>query len=483
MHELNSAPVQMDREHDIRNRLLGATAAVAMAIGVAACGSGQVKKASHEGPATIPAANTANTVEGSCGVPENFSVMRMNKVYGSPESAFPSLQVEVNGQLKLMNTQQAAQQINKQLAEDPRALGLFSAFFIDTRNKLQEPDAGTLSRAEEFMSMFNSNPNGNATKQFLDTSCNLVGTELTETNSFAVTKDQATEIQAVHNSDGSITYKTAKVTTTGTLDGYTVGFNDNNPDLSSSEKAILRKLSDLILITPKGTIVINELIGPGSFTVVTNSKNTTKAKVVPSAHHNHVLVLPKESNQTHVSSANTSSNNSSKTSSSPSNTASRPSNQPSHNGHSGQSGSGSHAPSQAHGQTPENQHNGESTSPKGTGPKGTGKESKPGNGKSPGGGSHTGTTPEGTTSTPTGTTSTPEGTTPTPTGTTPTETTPTSTTPTETTPTSTTPTETTPTTTTPTTTTPTTTTPTTTTPTTTTPTKGPAPCDPSIASC
>ncbi len=245
------------------------------ALGVAGCGSStQVRTVTAAREASATTLNQANT---DCGEALNLSANRADTTYGSPDSLFPTLDTQHAGQEKLFPVDQAKASIKEQLANDERALGVFTAFFMETRTNEQLPDAATMSRAQQLIETYTNNKELAA--QDADKACQAVDF-LVPTTTFAVTKGQAVEIVTKRDAHGRVvSIETQMVNATENLSGFELGFNDDNASLSPAQKAIYAKLSGLMLITADGKIVINQLIGPGSFRVAQNT-NKTPATVV-----------------------------------------------------------------------------------------------------------------------------------------------------------------------------------------------------------
>lgn len=392
-------------------RVIAGTLAIAAGAGGAAILAEQAAQTQVQNVTIENSANNAliASTESACGQPLDLNAEVANdlKNVGGPNSLFPSLQTTENdGTTKLVPLQQAKDAIKAQLLGDSRVLGIFTAFFVETRKAQQEPDTATLGRAEELTTFFQNNPA--AAAEAASYACTQVQDYLVKQESFAVTKDQAVFLQARHNGNNIDRIGFTKVNTTGLLQGFELAGDYDDPQLEQQDPAAIpieQKLQKLMLFTGDGQIAINELIN-GAFDVVQNGAPNVPAHL-ELRHGKVVLVSPKILPTLHLSSGNANS--------------------------SGGATGGEHGV----GTVPEDE-SGTSTGPK------TG--TKPGPKKSPQGGTttSTGTTPSRTTTTPRRTTTTTPGrttpTTPTRTTTTPTRTTTTVvTTPTSTTTTATTP--------------------------------------------
>jgi hypothetical protein len=261
-------PVQA-HERDWRRAI---TAVALVGLGATACSGG-----SHE---ATPAASAtpspeATAAANACGEADTSADWADTK-YGTPESLFPNLfSVDNNGHDKLFSKDKTSEILVDQLTHDVRALAVTYAFFIDTRNRQQFPDTGTLGRAEKLLTNFQTD--STTLLDALSKTCAAFGPQfLKHTDSFAVTRGQAMVVEPNRDSKtGKIVGftsaeadKVLKLTaenTTESLSGWQVDYNHDDPTLSKDDKALFEKLSNLILITDDGRIVINETYGPSSF--------------------------------------------------------------------------------------------------------------------------------------------------------------------------------------------------------------------------
>ena len=258
--------------HEITIRWKQATALAAGILLTAACSGGS------EARLTPPTTGTTTSAEltaasRACGETIDTSANSANKNYGSPESIFPSLnkKADKSGQESLLATDKASVAIREQLTHDNRALGIFSAYFLETRKTQQLPSTGTLGRANELIKAYGTNPA--LTEQALTDACNSLAFLKPETK-FAVTRGQAMAVETVRGADGNITgFKTETINATENLSGFILDFNRDakNTDV---QKAIYDKLSKLILITADGKVVVNQTFGPSSFEVTQNAPQT-----------------------------------------------------------------------------------------------------------------------------------------------------------------------------------------------------------------
>jgi hypothetical protein len=261
-------------DYEINNRMRITALVACGAFALASCSSG-AKEALTASTASSTAAVSVELAAASqaCGETIDTSANSANKHYGSPESIFPSLEVtNKTGQAALLPTTKAAVAVREQLTHDNRALGIFSAYLLETRKTQQLPTTGTLDRAKELIKTYGANPT--LAEQALTDSCNSLAFLKPETK-FGVTRGQAMAVETVRDAQGNIIgFKTETINATENLKGFVLDYNHDDKSLTDVQKAIYDKLSKLILITADGKIVINETFGPSSFDVTQNAPQT-----------------------------------------------------------------------------------------------------------------------------------------------------------------------------------------------------------------
>lgn len=376
---LQHGPVQVQEavsaEHYGRKFLTGlGILAAGAGVGIVAHGGSESVNPFH---AQAASADTLAQGQANCGGTLTLEEHRADRVVGSPESLFPSLsrQMTSGGQEVLDSTANAKLKIRNQLATDDRVLAVFKAFFMDTRDARQLPDTATLERANKYIELYKNNKDKAA--QDAAAACQLVEF-LKPVRNFAVTRGQATEIQADHAGGHLTRIHTETINSTRSYEGFSVGDNYDDGHLTEDDIHLRKKLADLMVISIDGTIVVNQIIGPGSFKIE-NNKNNTPATIRLHGKMTPVEITPSG----HIIRASTGAQQQSRGGGSSNASAN---NNVSHTGGGGAAGSGHGKAVGPHGQTPENLQNGPLTGPHGAGPStpGGAPEATPGVGQTPG---------------------------------------------------------------------------------------------------
>jgi hypothetical protein len=175
-------------------------------LGLAACGEApttQVKTTAQEAAAT-------QAVDQECGVKPNLNALRANSEFGSPESLFPSLQTvdKKTGKTVLVTPEAASGNLQAQLASDYRVLAVWTAFVTDAREKQQQPDTGTLPRAQKLMEIYQSGTPGGKlqAEQDLAKACAAADALfLKPTDHFGVAKGQTYAVQTERANGHAVT--------------------------------------------------------------------------------------------------------------------------------------------------------------------------------------------------------------------------------------------------------------------------------------
>ncbi len=239
---------------------------------------------SHSKDAAPAVTTTTSTAD--CDVTPDFGVQSANTQFGTSDSAFPALYtVGPNGNHNLLPTDQAQTKIKDQLATDDRVLGYFTAFVTQPRNPQTPslPNARTFDQAKTIIKGYETNPD-NRTND-LAAACAAVDFIKPVTN-FPVLSNQAEEIAFNHNNQPTMTgVNMQTISSNEVLQGYEVGYNPDNSALTSQEQAVLQQEQTLFLITADGRMIIDKIVGPGSFQI---AHNQNKAPVTPEKGTNQV---------------------------------------------------------------------------------------------------------------------------------------------------------------------------------------------------
>jgi hypothetical protein len=244
-------------------------------------------------PEVTPAtAEDMHQVSVNCNTGMELSNHWADTKFGAPESMFPALSTDKENHTQLFTKEKASETLKEQMANDDRVLAVFYTFFIETREKEQLPDAGTLGRAQTLEESYRTNKDLAA--KHLAQACEAVTPELlVPTKSFAVTKGQAMEVQTDrdHQTGHVNGFHSEKVPTTNNLEGFQVSFVEDDATLTAEQKSIFRKLQSLLLVTKKGTIVTNLVFGESSIKV-DQHKNVTPATIRKGNRVIHVNIMP-----------------------------------------------------------------------------------------------------------------------------------------------------------------------------------------------
>lgn len=245
---------------------------LAVGLGAAACSSSHEAQPAGASSTPSPEATAAANACGEADTSADWADTR----YGTPESLFPNLfTVDAKGHDKPFSADKTSQILTGQVTHDVRALAVTYAFFVDTRNRQQLPDTGTLGQAEKFLTNFQTD--STTLLDALSKTCAAFGPQfLKHTDTFAVTRGQAMvvepnrdtktgKIAGFTSANADKLLKLTSENTTENLSGWQVDYNHDDPTLSPADKALFEKLSNLILITDDGRIVVNETYGPSSF--------------------------------------------------------------------------------------------------------------------------------------------------------------------------------------------------------------------------
>ena len=255
-------------------------------------GAGALAACSNDGGESTPHASIETTlvaspetlqgVEAACGTALNLEANSANTTYAGPEALLPSLAtVESDGKQNLFTAAGASNTLQMQVATDARVLATLQAVFIETRSERQLPGAQTITRIGDLVNTYKTNSQA-AANAAIEVCAALDETFMIPTSDFAVTKGQATEFITVRDESGKIVeIKTQTIQNTASLEGFTVGFNLDDSNLTDEQISLFKKLLSLALITKDGTVVINQTIGEGSITVE-DFKDKTTAQPNPS---------------------------------------------------------------------------------------------------------------------------------------------------------------------------------------------------------
>jgi hypothetical protein len=214
--------------------------------------------------------------------------------YVKPEGFLPGLTETKEGKEQLITDADAKDKIRQQICGDTRALATLDAV-LELRERKQLPDQDLLGRIEKLIELYNTNDDAavRAERRVFESL-----EFLTAEPNFAVTKGQATEIQAVRDEDNKMTgMKAVTVNTTGTFQGFIIEFNRDDAVLSSADIALLDKLSMLVLIEKDGTVVINNLALTGGFEIDTEREQDIPVDVIEDEDAEHKEEQDKEDQQ------------------------------------------------------------------------------------------------------------------------------------------------------------------------------------------
>lgn len=230
-------------------------------------------------------AQTLNQANKVCGVDAEFDVNSASQPANvpSPEAFFPALTTQKNGQETLLSEQTMKDRVKEQLVGDTRVLAVFKAFFIDTRDKVQLPNAGTLDRSHELVDLYAHNKE--AAAQDLKEACEVVDDMVVNKN-FGVPRGQGMQIKAIRNGNTLEGFSAQTVNTTEGVSVLQMNINTDSSDYTPEQKDILRTLQSVLGIDLEHSNIIAKLVfGPGSFKI---SENQQAAPVHPTK-GNHVV--------------------------------------------------------------------------------------------------------------------------------------------------------------------------------------------------
>ncbi len=240
---------------------------------LSACGATQ--EATHHNRGASHSTTNPNEKGAECVTTGDIYKESANDNFVKPESMFPALyNLNKHGQQVLASTTEATSRLRERICTDTRSLAIVS-YVQELRQTKQLPGQDVLDRINQLNTSFINSPEA-AKNAEIQASAFL--TFLTPAKNFAITKGQATEIAAVREDKKVTGLKTITINTTGTLQGFEVGFNQVDQNITPAEAALYSKLQSLILFQTDGTVVFNNFIGNTS---VNFQENAPQQNVTP----------------------------------------------------------------------------------------------------------------------------------------------------------------------------------------------------------
>lgn len=201
---------------------------------------------------------------------------------GGENALLPSFKTVENDVTTLATPEKVGDTIMTLGCDHPTLLGVMDALYLQTggfneTGRYSLPDSTLLSVIESRTKLFRENE-----PVALNTLENLASVILPEggvvyVDNFNVIAGQATLITAERDENGNATQiVTTEVPTEGLHEGYQLRFNLDDASLTAEQKATLASISELILITPNGDIIVNRWLGEGTtgFEIDTESEDT-----------------------------------------------------------------------------------------------------------------------------------------------------------------------------------------------------------------
>ncbi len=251
------------------NKAIRTVTALSVAAGsfiLASCGTSN----SHSTPKAEVSHSTTHPNENGaeCVTTGDIYKESANTNYVVPEAMFPALyKLDKHGKQNLVSTSEALSSLRERICTDTRSLAIVS-YIQQLRETKQLPGQDALDRINQLNTSFVNSPDA-AKNAEIQASAFLAF--LTPTKNFAVTKGQATEIAAVRQGKNVVGLKGITVNTTGSLNGFEVGFNQVDGKLTPEQSALDAKLQSLILFASDGTVIFNDFIGPTSINFQENA--------------------------------------------------------------------------------------------------------------------------------------------------------------------------------------------------------------------
>ncbi len=263
---------------NLRNRITGAVFAGSMLL--AACGGGgNGEDAPRDGTSTTMAVEAPDVC--AEGFTTDISFNNAFENAGSPEAVLPLLTKDGEGSdREFLANDKAAQTVMNEVCENPYALAALTAFIVEPAGhsesgRIYKPDTSSFTRTQELLEQYKSNPEVAAAAVDELASILLAPNGLEKVDDFVVTEGQATKV-ARTNGAGNGGFKSNKVTVDGALSGYEINHVTDSSDLSDEEKLVLEEISNLILITGDGEVIIKTWIGDSEISFkVDESPETT----------------------------------------------------------------------------------------------------------------------------------------------------------------------------------------------------------------
>lgn len=226
--------------------------------------------------------------------PEGFSTKMQIKAefdlskVGGENALLPSFRTVEGDETTLATPEAVADTVMTLGCDHPTLLGVLDALYLQTggfneTGRYSLPDSTLLSVIEARTELFRQNE-----KVALNTLENLASVVTPEggvvyVDDFNVIAGQATLVTAERDEKGNATQIiTKEVPTEGLHEGYELRFNLDDASLTAEQRATLSAISELVLITPDGDIIVNQWLGEGTtgFDIDDESQDTVPADTV-----------------------------------------------------------------------------------------------------------------------------------------------------------------------------------------------------------
>ncbi len=299
----------VERVGHFRRIVAGGTAILALSgLGIAACSSDKSSLANSPNSAATPSTLTADQKQEAAqfcpeGIDMNGNAADSLHNVGAREAFIPAVgTVDSKGKVTLDDPKVVRTELEKQLCNDRRFLGVFMAFISEPREDFHLPDETTTARAVKLGDLYAQNEPAaldaiKRSSRWLD---NLV-----PTTRFAVIKNQAVNVEPdrVSDSDTHIKgVKTVKSLVTGNLTVWQFGYNHDDPSLSEHQKSVLDQLQNIQGIQHNGILTMGIWIGESNAQFT--EQQTPPTTIPASTEHNN-------QNNNNNNNANSSRNNNS----------------------------------------------------------------------------------------------------------------------------------------------------------------------------
>ncbi|MDO8265980.1 MAG: hypothetical protein Q7T41_03490 [Candidatus Saccharibacteria bacterium] len=214
-------------------------------------------------------------------IAKEFALSRV----GNTDSLLPSFETVKNGEKTLATPYEVSGVVMDRACIEPTFLAVMDGIFLQTAGfnetgRYAKPDSTLISVIEERARLFRANEQAG-----LNSIENLASVIMPEggvvyVDDFNSVSGQTTLITTERDENGNATQIiSTKATVEGLLDGYQLRFNLDNTDLTPEQKATLKDISELVLIRPDGTILINDWLGENRTNFIFDEDSTDTTTV------------------------------------------------------------------------------------------------------------------------------------------------------------------------------------------------------------